>query len=109
MVGPDISLSFYMHHTVLGGIPQRGRKRPAWGGGEKLKTTLASISTLTHEYLFFPMDFYKRNKKADKAKEKAGKPSQKHVRQYEAIMEKRSQEVKKHNPNRQNELCPQGH
>jgi uncharacterized protein YcaQ len=96
-----------MHHTVLGGIPQRGEKTSR--EVEKIEKTLASISTLTHEYLFFPMDFYKRNKKSDKAKEKAGRPSQKHVRQYEAIMEKRSQEVKKHDPNRQNELCPQGH
>jgi len=38
------------------------------------------------------MDHYERKKKSDKAKAKAGQPSQKHVRQYEAIMEKRLKE-----------------
>ena len=38
------------------------------------------------------MDHYERKKKSDKAKEKAGQPSKKHVRQYEAIMEKRAKE-----------------
>jgi hypothetical protein len=33
-----------------------------------------------------------RRKKSDKAKDKAGKPSQKHVRQYEALMEARTRE-----------------
>jgi hypothetical protein len=35
------------------------------------------------------MDSYQRKKKSDKAKEKAGRPSQKHVRAYEAILEKK--------------------
>jgi len=35
------------------------------------------------------MDHYERKKKSDKAKEKAGKPSQKHVRAYEALQEKK--------------------
>ena len=42
------------------------------------------------------MDSYKRKKKSDKAKEKAGRPSQKHVRAYEAIMEKKANTIKTH-------------
>lgn len=34
-------------------------------------------------------DYKERRKKADKAKDKAGRPSSKHVRAYEAIAEKR--------------------
>ena len=34
------------------------------------------------------MDYsYERRKKSDKAKDKAGRPSSKHVRQYEALHE----------------------
>jgi hypothetical protein len=40
------------------------------------------------------MDHYERKKKSDKAKAKAGQPSQKHVRQYEAIMDKRKKNEK---------------
>jgi hypothetical protein len=36
------------------------------------------------------MEYTERRKKSDKAKDKAGKPSQKHVRQYEALMEIRA-------------------
>ena len=35
------------------------------------------------------MDFYERRKKSDKAKDKAGQPSSKHVRAYEALLEKK--------------------
>ena len=42
---------------------------------------------------FFSMDSYERRKKSDKAKDKSGQPSQKHVRMYEARMEKRKQEL----------------
>jgi hypothetical protein len=35
------------------------------------------------------MDFYERRKKSDKAKDKAGLPSSKHVRAYEALLEKK--------------------
>jgi hypothetical protein len=35
------------------------------------------------------MDFYERRKKSDKAKDKDGRPSSKHVRAYEALQEKR--------------------
>ena len=34
-------------------------------------------------------DYKERRKKSDKAKDKAGRPSSKHVRAYEAIAEKR--------------------
>jgi hypothetical protein len=36
------------------------------------------------------MEHTERRKKSDKAKDKAGKPSQKHVRQYEALMATRA-------------------
>jgi len=36
------------------------------------------------------MEYKERRTKSDKAKDKAGKPSQKHVRQYEALMEVRA-------------------
>lgn len=35
------------------------------------------------------MDSYERRKKSDKAKDKAGRPSSKHVRAYEALQEKK--------------------
>jgi hypothetical protein len=35
------------------------------------------------------MDSYERRKKSDKAKDKAGLPSKRHVRQYEALLEKK--------------------
>jgi len=38
------------------------------------------------------MDNYERRKKSDKAKEKVGVPSKRHVREYEAIQEKRKKE-----------------
>ena len=37
-------------------------------------------------------DYTPRKKKADKAKDKAGQPSTKHVRAYEALMERRRAE-----------------
>ena len=40
--------------------------------------------------LSYIMDYTERRKKSDKAKDKAGKPSQKHVRQYEALMATRA-------------------
>jgi hypothetical protein len=40
------------------------------------------------------MDFYERRKKSDKAKDKAGLPSSKHVRAYEALQEKRRESLK---------------
>jgi hypothetical protein len=40
--------------------------------------------------LSYYMEFTERRKKSDKAKDKAGKPSQKHVRQYEALMATRA-------------------
>jgi len=40
------------------------------------------------------MDFsYERRKKSDKAKDKAGRPSSKHVRQYEALHSAHSKKV----------------
>ena len=39
---------------------------------------------------YLQMEYTERRKKSDKAKDKAGKPSQKHVRQYEALMEIRA-------------------
>ena len=36
------------------------------------------------------MDSYKRRKKSDKAKDKAGMPNSRHVRAYEALIEKRT-------------------
>ena len=39
------------------------------------------------------MEYHERRKKSDKAKDKAGQPSKRHVRAYEAIMEKRQQQV----------------
>jgi len=41
---------------------------------------------------YLQMEYTERRKKSDKAKDKAGKPSQKHVRQYEALMEIRAKE-----------------
>jgi len=41
---------------------------------------------------YLQMEYTERRKKSDKAKDKAGKPSQKHVRQYEALMEARTRE-----------------
>jgi len=38
------------------------------------------------------MDTYERRKKSDKAKDKAGMPSKRRVREYEAIQEKRKNE-----------------
>jgi|MesohylFT_1024984.scaffolds.fasta_scaffold341118_2 hypothetical protein len=35
------------------------------------------------------MDSYERRKKSDKARDKAGMPSTRHVRAYEALIEKR--------------------
>ena len=40
--------------------------------------------------LSYIMEYTERRKKSDKAKDKAGKPSQKHVRQYEALMATRA-------------------
>jgi|APCry1669192010_1035390.scaffolds.fasta_scaffold174985_1 hypothetical protein len=57
--------------------------RPATGG----------IIRTIHLYLFTIMDFTPRRKKSDKAKEKAGMPSSKHVRQHEALMEKKATTV----------------
>jgi len=39
--------------------------------------------------------FQPRKKKSDKAKEKAGRPSSKHVRAYEAMMEKPTKQTPK--------------
>jgi len=36
------------------------------------------------------MDSYERRKKSDKAEEKKGMPSSRHVRAYEALIEKRT-------------------
>jgi hypothetical protein len=46
----------------------------------------------TYLVSYLQMEFNERRKKSDKAKDKAGKPSQKHVRQYEALMEARAKE-----------------
>jgi len=61
-----------------------------FSGLEKLKTPICVRGLAS--YLQMEHIDKERRKKSDKAKDKAGKPSQKHVRQYEALMEIRAKE-----------------
>ena len=70
---------------IVGGFPKTGFGVPIitktdWQG-------VRDIREPTHTQMDEPSS--KRSKKADKAKDKRGKPTSKHVRQYEAILAKK--------------------
>ena len=60
-----------------------------------MKSRLVLRTGVTHISYIMDGPSAKRPKKSDKAKEKAGRPSSRHVRAYEALMEKPKEVPKK--------------